>query len=76
MSFRTRLALVAAAAVGLAVVIASVVVFVVVHNELLGEVDRALATRGRDIINGPQPIIEWGFLDNHGPPAGVQRALV
>ncbi len=76
MSFRTRLALVAAAAVGLAVVVASVVVFVVVHNELLGEVDRALATRGNEIIKGPQPIIEGGFLDIHGPPAGVQRDFV
>ena len=36
MSFRTRLALVAAAAVGIAVVAASVTVFIVVHNELFG----------------------------------------
>ena len=48
MSFRTRLALVAAAAVGIAVVVASIVVYIVVHNELLGEVDRALTARTRD----------------------------
>jgi hypothetical protein len=36
MSFRTRLALVAAAAVGLAVVAASAVVYVVVREQLLG----------------------------------------
>ena len=58
MSFRTRLALVAAAAVGIAVVVASVVVFVVVHNELFGEVDRALHDRAVEIANGPQPEID------------------
>jgi two-component system sensor histidine kinase MprB len=76
MSFRTRLALVAAAAVGLAVVAASVVVFVVVHNELLGEVDRALSSRAQEIATGPQPHIEGGYLDIPGPPANLQSDFV
>ena len=48
MSFRTRLALVAAAAVGIAVVVAaSVVVFVVVHNELSGTGRQRASQAGR-----------------------------
>jgi two-component system sensor histidine kinase MprB len=76
MSFRTRLALVAAAAVGIAVVVASVVVFVVVRNELFGEVDRALHNRAVEIANGPQPEIENGFLHIPGPHVGVQSDFV
>ena len=76
MSFRTRLALVAAAAVGIAVIVASVVVFVVVHNELFGEVDRALHSRAVEIANGPQPEIERGYLHLPGPHAGVQSDFV
>ena len=76
MSFRTRLALVAAAAVGIAVVVASVVVFVVVHNELFGEVDRALHNRAVEIASGPQPEIENGQLHIPGPHAGVQSDFV
>ena len=45
MSFRTRLTLVAAAAVAFAVVVASLVVFLVVRNQLRGQVDNALQTR-------------------------------
>jgi two-component system sensor histidine kinase MprB len=76
MSFRTRLALVAAAAVGIAVVVASVVVFVVVHNEPFGEVDRALHNRAVEIANGPQPEIENGYLHIPGPHVGVQSDFV
>jgi two-component system, OmpR family, sensor histidine kinase MprB len=76
MSFRTRLALVAAAAVGIAVVAASVVVYVVVHNELLGEVDATLRNRATEIATGPPPQIEDGFLDIPGPPVGVQSDFV
>jgi two-component system sensor histidine kinase MprB len=76
MSFRTRLALVAAAAVGIAVVVASVVVFVVVHNELFGEVDRALHDRAVEIARGPQPEIESGYLHLPGPHVGVQSDFV
>jgi two-component system sensor histidine kinase MprB len=70
MSFRTRLALVAAAAVGIAVVVASVVVYIVVHNELLGEVDRSLNGRYTEIANGPAPQIREGYLDIPGAPPG------
>jgi two-component system, OmpR family, sensor histidine kinase MprB len=76
MSFRTRLALVAAAAVGVAVVAASVVVYLVVHNELLGEVDRALNHRYEEIITGPGARIVDGNLDVPGPPPSQQSDYV
>jgi two-component system, OmpR family, sensor histidine kinase MprB len=76
MSFRTRLALVAAAAVGIAVIAASVVVYLVVHNELLGQVDRALQNRADEIANGPPIRVENGYLDIHGPPLGAQSDFV
>jgi len=53
MSFRTRLALVAAVAVALAVVAASAVVYVVVRNELRAQVDRSVRTQAREIASGP-----------------------
>ncbi len=70
MSFRTRLALVAAVAVALAVVIASVVVFVVVRNELRGQVDATLRARATQILNGPSPRIDGGYLEIPGGPLG------
>ena len=76
MSFRTRLALVAAAAVGIAVVAASVTVFIVVHNELFGEVDRALHDRAVEIASGPSPRIENGYLDIPGAPPSQQSDFV
>jgi two-component system sensor histidine kinase MprB len=75
MSFRTRLALVAAAAVGIAVVAASVTVFVVVHNELYGEVDRALFQRAGE-ISGPDLRVDEGYLHIPGPSLGVQSDFV
>jgi two-component system sensor histidine kinase MprB len=75
-SFRSRLALVAAAAVGIAVVAASVVVFVVVRNELFGEVDRSLHQRAVEINEGPAPLIDEGFLKIAGPRAGVQSDFI
>ena len=60
MSFRARLALVAAVAVALAVVVASAVVFVVVRNQLRGEVDSALRARAEAIHQGPGMHIEAG----------------
>jgi two-component system sensor histidine kinase MprB len=53
MSFRTRLALVAAAAVALAIVLASVVVYVVVRNQLRGTVDEALEDRAAEVVRAP-----------------------
>ena len=72
LSFRARLTLVAAAAVALAVVAASFVVFFVVRNQLRGEVDNALRTRAQEIVQGPRPHLEQtpggqAYLDVGGP---------
>jgi two-component system, OmpR family, sensor histidine kinase MprB len=74
MSFRTRLALVAAAAVALAVVLASVVVFVVVRGQLLGQVDDALRARAQGLVTGPgpPPHVEGGYLELPGLQFGTQ----
>jgi two-component system, OmpR family, sensor histidine kinase MprB len=53
MSFRARIALVAALAVGLAVVVASALVFVLVRNELRSQADSTLETRANQIANAP-----------------------
>jgi len=76
MSFRTRLALVAAAAVGIAVVAASVVVYVVVRDQLLGQVDRALERRAVDLTTGREPHPEGGFLNVPGARLGVESDSV
>jgi two-component system, OmpR family, sensor histidine kinase MprB len=52
-SFRTRLALVAAVAVALAVVAASAVVFIVVRNQLRGELDDSIRSGAEEIARGP-----------------------
>jgi two-component system, OmpR family, sensor histidine kinase MprB len=61
MSFRVRLTLVAAAAVALAVVLSSVVVYAVVRDQLRDEVDRAMEGRATQIqrppFRGPFPRI-------------------
>jgi two-component system sensor histidine kinase MprB len=62
MSFRTRLALVAAAAVALAVVAASGVVYVVVKDQLYSSVDDSLRNSMEHIQRGPV----FNFTD--GPP--------
>jgi two-component system, OmpR family, sensor histidine kinase MprB len=73
-SFRTRLTIVAAAAVALAVVAASLVTLVVVRNQLRGQVDDALKTRAEEIVRGQPPHIELNpvtrqpYLDIGGPP--------
>jgi two-component system, OmpR family, sensor histidine kinase MprB len=55
MSFRVRLTLVAAAAVALAVVLSSVVVYVVVRNELRAQVDDSLRDRAVEVSRAPVP---------------------
>jgi two-component system, OmpR family, sensor histidine kinase MprB len=50
MTFRARLALVAAAAVALAVVAASAVVYVVVRGELYGPIDRGMRARAEHMV--------------------------
>ncbi len=72
MSFRARLALVAAAAVALAVVLASVVVYVVVRDQLRAPVDDALKDRAADISRFPLHAFQAGdqaFLER-GPGLG------
>ncbi|MFN2470418.1 MAG: sensor histidine kinase [Gaiellaceae bacterium] len=53
MSFRARLAVVAAAAVALAVMLASAVVFVVVRGELRDQVDESLRDAARELSHAP-----------------------
>ena len=53
MSFRTRIAIGAAAAVALAVVLASVVVFFVVRGELRAQIDDTLEERAQEIFRIP-----------------------
>jgi two-component system sensor histidine kinase MprB len=53
MSFRARLALVAAVAVGLAVLAASALVYVLVSDELRGQADRTLHDRAAEIASFP-----------------------
>jgi two-component system sensor histidine kinase MprB len=55
MSFRTRLALVAAVAVALAVVAASAVVYVVVRNQLRSQVDTTLKNNAFEMARGAHP---------------------
>jgi two-component system sensor histidine kinase MprB len=72
MSFRARLALVAAAAVALAVVLASVVVYVVVRDQLRAPVDDSLKDRAADISRFPLHAFQAGdqaFLER-GPGLG------
>ena len=79
MSFRTRLALVAAAAVGIAVVVASVVVYVVVHDQLQNQVDRALYSRAKELaVSMPAgiPVNENGNLNIPPAPFGVEQDFV
>src|SRR5207244_490174 len=71
-SFRARLTLVAAAAVALAVVAASLVVFLVVRNQLRGQVDKSLRNRANSIVaspEGPGLRIDHGTLEGVPPPS-------
>jgi two-component system sensor histidine kinase MprB len=77
MSFRTRLALVAAAAVGVAVLGASIAVYLVVRDQLFGEVDRALLNRAEELSNLPPiQVDESGHLRIPDPRFGVERDYV
>jgi two-component system sensor histidine kinase MprB len=72
-SFRARLALVAAVAVALAVVAASAVVFFVVRGQLLGQVDSALKGRSVELLQpGPGGLrIDNGYLEAPGARFGT-----
>jgi two-component system sensor histidine kinase MprB len=71
LSFRARLALVAAGAVALAVIAASAVVFIVVRGELRREFDKSLRDRAQEIAAGPLRIEQSPngrfYLDVGGP---------
>jgi two-component system sensor histidine kinase MprB len=75
-SFRARLTLVAAAAVALAVILASIVVWLVVRNQLYRELDNRLKVRAAEITAppGPHPERTYGgriFLDVPGSFLGA-----
>jgi len=74
MSFKARLALVAAGAVALAVIAASAVVFLVVRNELRCDFDNGLRTRAQAIAGAPlhRDVDPTGhpYLDIGGPGFG------
>jgi len=74
MSFRVRLTLVAAAAVAFAVVLASIVVYAVVRDQLVTELDDSLrdraATISRSHLEARPDFRGDFFLDIPGPPLG------
>jgi two-component system, OmpR family, sensor histidine kinase MprB len=75
-SFRARLALVAAGAVALAVVIASIVVFIVVREQLLGQVDSALRSRSEELLQGHGVRVEDGRVEVPGPQFGSEADFI
>jgi two-component system, OmpR family, sensor histidine kinase MprB len=75
MSFRARLALVAAAAVALAVVLASVATYVVVRGELRETVDDALAERAQEISRRPLERIFFGPGPELGEAGGYPQLV-
>jgi two-component system sensor histidine kinase MprB len=80
MSFRARLTLVAAAAVAFAVVLASVVVYAVVEDQLRAEIDESLRDRAAVITRGRLEAVEDFdgdfFLRIPGPPLGGAAGYV
>jgi two-component system sensor histidine kinase MprB len=75
-SFRARLALVAAGAVALAVVLASIVVFIVVHGQLQGQVDSALRSRSQELLQGSGVRVEDGRVEVPGPQFGSEADFI
>ena len=73
MSFRARLTLVAAAAVALAVVAASALVYVVVRGELRGPVDNSLRQSQQEILGLPPDQIGHAIFEAR---ANLGRAVV
>jgi two-component system sensor histidine kinase MprB len=68
-TFRTRLTIVAAAAVALAVLLGSLVTLLVVRNQLRGQVDDALRSRARTVVSGGPG--DSGLSISHGVLEGV-----
>jgi two-component system, OmpR family, sensor histidine kinase MprB len=75
MSFRARLALVAAAAVALAVVLASVATYAVVRDQLRGTVDDALRERAVEISDRPLDAIFRGPGPRFGEAGGYPQLV-
>ena len=75
MSFRARLALVAAAAVALAVVLASVTTYVVVRNQLRDTVDEALQERAEEISRLPLDRVFFGPGPELGEAGGYPQLV-
>jgi two-component system sensor histidine kinase MprB len=74
-SFRARLALVAAAAVALAVVLASVATYVVVRDKLRDTVDEALRERAVEISDRPLEAIFRGPGPRFGEAGGYPQLV-
>jgi two-component system sensor histidine kinase MprB len=70
-SFRARLTLVAAAAVAVAVVLGSMVVYFVVRDELRSQVDEALGQRAEDLSQIPPHDIQRIFVTPKGELGGA-----
>ena len=82
MTFRTRLTLAVALAVAIAVVGASAITYVLVRNELLGEVDDALRTRVSQVRLGidtneetGEPYLRLPPDDRFGGAAGITQLV-
>jgi two-component system, OmpR family, sensor histidine kinase MprB len=75
MSFRARLALVAAAAVALAVVLASIATYAIVRGELRETVDDALTVRAQEISRRPIDRIFFGPGPELGEAGGYPQLV-
>ncbi len=75
MSFRVRLTLVAAAAVALAVIAASAVVYVVVRDQLRGTVDSGLRERATEIAGMPPDRVFFAPPARFGGASGYVQLL-
>jgi two-component system sensor histidine kinase MprB len=71
MSFRTRLTLVAAAAVAFTILLAAPLVYVVVRNQLRAEVDESLSERAGQVVRNPLAAIPPPF----GGPSGYIQVV-
>jgi two-component system, OmpR family, sensor histidine kinase MprB len=71
-SFRARLTLVAASAVAVVVVLASVLVFVVVRGQLRGEIDNALRQTAREFSSLPPDLVERALFRPRSPLGGAE----
>lgn len=71
MTFRARLALVSAAAVALTVVLASVLVFFLIRDQLRGEVDQSLRQTADELAQQPPDRVGKALFRLHGELGGA-----